>query len=204
MKDAAARWGRHQANRWAGRLHDPLVLPAVLVAAVAAAGLVGYRDWQGHRPTDPPGRAARLCHLPTGADTPLGRLLPDGDQDTEEQTKAYAGRDPRTCVIRVDGRTALTFTSVRSQGALALTAAGAGRPDARPFEVAGLGASWPGGAAVAASCLTAAAGPDDHLQLEVTAGEAVRTPAGSGDGVRGDLEELARAALAQTRKDLCS
>ncbi|MGW3227535.1 hypothetical protein [Kitasatospora sp. NPDC001095] len=191
-------------GRWAGRLHDPLLLPAVLVVAVAAAGFVGYRDWQGHRPAESAGRSAQLCHLPTGPDTPLGRLLPDGDQDSEERTKSVVGDDPRTCVIRIDGRTVLTLTSVGRRGELALGTEAAKRPDARTFEVAGLGASWPGGAAAAAGCLTGKHDRYDYFELEIVAGEAVRNPGGSADGVRADLEQLARAALVETRKEQCS
>ncbi|MEU3570993.1 hypothetical protein AB0E96_21615 [Kitasatospora sp. NPDC036755] len=189
------------AGRWAGRLHDPLLLPAVLVVAVAAAGFVGYRDWQGHRPAEAAGRSAHLCRLPTGADTPLGRLLPDGDQDSEERTASLLGPDPRTCVVRIDGRTVLTLTSVGRQGELALSSEAAKRPDARPFEGGGLSVSWPGGAAVAASCLTGKYAGSDYVELEVVAGEAVR---GSGDAVRSDLELVARIALADTRKEQCS
>ncbi|MFF4384131.1 hypothetical protein [Kitasatospora sp. NPDC001547] len=201
MSGPAGGRGRFPAHRWAGRLQDPLLLPGVLVLAAAAAGFVGYRDWQGHRPTDPPGRAARLCDLPTGPGTPLGRLLPDGGQDVEEWTRPVIGRDPRTCAIRVDGRTALTFTSVGRQGGIALTSEGAGRPDAHAFDVAGLGASWPDGAAVAAGCPGRKEyDPNDYFQLEITTGEAARTAGADG---RADLEQLARAALVETRKDLC-
>ncbi|MFE7527248.1 hypothetical protein ACFU7Y_16215 [Kitasatospora sp. NPDC057542] len=204
MKDLAARWIRFLANRWAWRLDSRWWLPRLLVLAVAAAGFVGYRDWQGHRPTDPPGRAAHLCRMPTGPDTPLGRLLPNGEQDVEEQTKSYIGRDPQTCVIRVDGRTAITFTSVGHKGELALTSEAAKRPDARSFDIAGLGSSWPGGTAVAASCLGGRYRSNDYIQLEVATGEAARTPDDSGDGVRAELEQLTRAALVEARKDLCS
>ncbi|MFD5437533.1 hypothetical protein ACFWJ4_35955 [Kitasatospora sp. NPDC127067] len=201
MKDLAARWGRFLTNRWGWRLDSRWWLPRVLVLAVAGAGAVGYLDWRGHRPADPPGRAAHLCRMPTGAGTPLARLLPDGGQDVEERTKALIGQDPQTCVIRVDGRSAITFTSVRRQGELALTAEGAKHPQARGFDIAGLGTSWPGGAAVAASCLGGKYTSNDYVQLEVTAGEAARA---SGDGGRADLEELTRAALVEARKDRCS
>ncbi|WP_316522014.1 hypothetical protein [Kitasatospora brasiliensis] len=200
MSGLATRWGRFLANRWAGRLQDPLVLPGVLVVAVAAAGFVGYRDWQDHRPVEGPGRSAYLCRLPTGPDTPLGRLLPDGDQDSEERTDSVLGHDPRSCVIRIDGRTVLTLTSVGRQGGLAMPSEVAKHPDARPFDT-GLGASWPGGAAVAANCLTGKNKTNDYFELEIVAGEAVRTP---GDGLQAGLEQLARAALDEPRKEQCS
>lgn len=201
MSGPPARRARLLADRWSGRLHDPLLLPAVLVVAVAAAGFVGYRDWQSHRASEAPGRSADLCRLPTGPDTPLGRLLPDGDQDSQERTKSVVGDDPRTCVVRIDGRTVLTLTSVGRRGELALASEAAKRPDARTFDVAGLGASWPGGAAVAAGCLTGKYERSDYFELEITAGEAARTPGG---GLQADLEDLARAALTETRKEQCS
>ncbi|MET8543687.1 hypothetical protein ABZW03_23990 [Kitasatospora sp. NPDC004799] len=203
MSGLPARWARSLAGRWAGRLHDPLLLPGVLVVAVAAAGFVGYRDWQGHRPAEAAGRSARLCHLPTGPDTPLGRLLPDGDQDSEDRTEAVLGDGPRTCVIRIDGRTVLTLTSVGHRGQLALASEAAERPDARTFDAGGLGASWPGGAAAAAGCLTGKDPRYDYVELEIVAGEAARASGGPG-GVQADLEQLARAALVETRKEQCS
>ncbi|WP_049652884.1 hypothetical protein [Kitasatospora sp. MY 5-36] len=199
----AARWARLLAGRWAGRLHDPLLLPAVLVVAVAAmavaaAGFVGYRDWQGHRPSEPPGRSAHLCRLPTGADTPLGRLLPPGDQDSEERTSSgVRDTDQQSCVVRIDGRAVLTLTAVRREGELALAAAEATRPDARPLDVPGLSAAWPGGATAAQYCVT---GPSGYVEVRVTAGEAARADGADG---RQAIEEVTRAALAAKTKELC-
>ncbi|MFE7638656.1 hypothetical protein ACFU7Z_31890 [Kitasatospora sp. NPDC057518] len=194
----AARWARLLADRWAGRLHDPLLLPAVLVVAVAAAGFVGYRDLQGHRPSEPPGRSAHLCRLPTGADTPLGRLLPPGDQDSEERTSSgVRDTDQQGCAVRIDGRAVLTLTAVRREGELALAAAEATRPDARPLDLPGLSAAWPGGAAAAQYCVT---GPSGYVEVRVTAGEAARADGADG---RQAIEEVTRAALAAKTKELC-
>ncbi|MBD0674089.1 hypothetical protein [Streptomyces sp. CBMA156] len=202
MSGLAARWARllagWWAGRWAGRLHDPLLLPAALVVAVAAAGYVGYRDWQGHRPVEAAGRSAQLCRQPTGADTPLGRLLPAGRQDSEERIRSgVRATDQQTCTVRIDGRTVLTVTSVLRTGDIALTSADAKRPDARPFDVPGLSAAWPGGAAAAQYCLT---GPSGYVEVQVTAGEAART-----DGADGldALEQVDRAALAALTKEFC-
>ncbi|MGW3039806.1 hypothetical protein ACWC9T_07065 [Kitasatospora sp. NPDC001159] len=198
MRGLAARWARLLANRWAGRLHGPWLLPGVLIVAVSAAGFVGYRDWQGHRPAEAPGRSAHLCRLPTGADTPLGQLLPPGAQDAEERTQADFARDGRrTCSIRVDGRKVLTITADLRDGQLALTSANAKRPDAHPLDVPGLSVAWPGGSAAARTCMTGRSG---YVELEVDAGEAARADGGDGQAA---LERLARAALVTMAKELC-
>ncbi|MFF0414570.1 hypothetical protein ACFYUY_29510 [Kitasatospora sp. NPDC004745] len=174
------------------------VLPAALAAAVVAAGAVGYLDWRGHRPADAPGRAARLCGLPTGAGTPLGRLLPAGGQDVEEERTGRTGVDPRSCTIRVDGRTALTLTAVRRDGEAVLPPEAAGHPDAHAFDAGSVAASWSGGAAVSDYCT---GGHVAHVQLAVTADGAA--PAGGDGPRRTDLEQIARDGLPTSKKDVC-
>ncbi|MCG6494823.1 hypothetical protein [Kitasatospora sp. A2-31] len=173
-----------------------LLRSAGLGLAVATAGVVGYLDWDHHRPAEQPGRAARLCGLPTGADTPLGRLLPPGAQDVEaREADGYGGpgAGARRCSIRVDGRTALTLSAVRREGSAALSDEAARWPDAHTFGAGVLSASWADGAAVADYCPGA---PVAHVLLEVTAGEAARTS-------RPDLEQVAGEALAGQRKEVC-
>ncbi|MFJ2779325.1 hypothetical protein [Kitasatospora sp. NPDC087315] len=179
-----------------GRLPVGRALPVALGLAVAAAGAVGYLDWRAHQPAEEPGRAARLCGLSTGDGTPLGRLLPPGAQDVEErEANGYGGPGPRSCVIRVDGRTALTVTAARHEGSAALSPTAAGQPDAHGFGAGSLSASWARGAAVADYC-PGKDQPVGHVRLEVTAGAAARVG-------RAELESVARDALAQQRKDVC-
>ncbi|MEV7185850.1 hypothetical protein [Kitasatospora sp. NPDC093102] len=173
------------------------VLPAAAAVAVAAAGTVGYLDWRGHRPVDTAGREAYLCTLPTGDDTPLGRLLPPGGQDVEERSTGRTS-DPVSCAVRVDGRAAITTSAVFQDGGPTLSPAAAEHPDARRFDAGSVAASWPGGATVSDYCL---GGPVGHVQLVVTAGEAVR--AGSADQQQADLERIARDRLKKSMKDVC-
>ncbi|MFJ3216955.1 hypothetical protein ACIPLC_13675 [Kitasatospora sp. NPDC086801] len=173
------------------------VLPVTIAVAVAATGAVGYLDWRGHRPVEPPGRAAYLCGLRTGDDTPLGRLLPPGGQDVEEKEEGRSGDDPVSCSIRVDGRTALTVSSALQTGAVALSPEAAKHPDARRFDAGGAAASWPGGATASDYCQ---GGPAGHAQLVVIAGEAARP--GTADR-QADLEQIARDGLKRSKKDVC-
>ncbi|MEU1288757.1 hypothetical protein [Kitasatospora sp. NPDC005856] len=178
-----------RGGRWA--------LPAAVVVAVAAAGTVGYLDWRGHRPVETAGRESSLCTLPTGDDTPLGRLLPSGGQDVEERSRGLTA-DPVSCTVRVDGRTAVTVSAVFHDGGPALSPEAAKHPDARSFDAGSVAASWPGGATVSDYC---EGGPVGHVQLVVTAGEAAR--ADSADRQRADLEGIARDRLKKSRKDVC-
>ncbi|MFD0397120.1 hypothetical protein [Kitasatospora sp. NPDC127121] len=172
------------------------VLPATIAVAVAATGTVGYLDWRGHRPVDPPGRAAYLCGLRTADDTPLGRLLPPGGQDVEEEKEGRTG-DPVSCSIRVDGRTALTVSSVLQMGTVTLSPEAAEHPDAHRFDAGGAAASWPDGATASDYCQ---GGPVGHAQLVVSAGEAARPGT---TGRQADLEQIARDGLKRSKKDVC-
>ncbi|MFF2143578.1 hypothetical protein [Kitasatospora sp. NPDC058190] len=171
------------------------VLPAVLAAAVAGAGTVGYLDWKGHRPVEEPGHEAYLCGLPTGDDTPLGRLLPSAGQDVEEKRDDGFGQ-PVSCTVRVDGRTAVTFSAAFLEGRVALSPEAAKHPDSRSFTAGTTAASWPGGATVSDYCK---GGPVGHVQLVVTPGEAARTSTDQ----QADLERIARERLLRSMKEAC-
>ncbi|MFJ9693737.1 hypothetical protein [Kitasatospora sp. NPDC101183] len=195
MRELVGRIGRFAADRISLRFSvwrdGPWALPVVLAVLAASAGYVGWRDWQGHRPEDAPGRSAFLCRQPTGAGTALGRLLPEGGaQDTEDWT---AGTATGSCVVRVDGRTVVAVDAVRREGQLTLASEGAKRPDAHPFGAGGLSASWPGGAAVALNCVEQ---PTGYLEVEAHTGEAAR-------GAAADLEEFTRGLLPSMAKELC-
>ncbi|MBP0455798.1 hypothetical protein J5Y04_40695 [Kitasatospora sp. RG8] len=179
-----------------------LVLGALGVA-VAGAGAVGWLDWDRHRPAEPPGRAATLCDLPTGAGTPLGRLLPDGGQETEERLSRWVlSTDPKGCSVRVDGRTALTVRATVHDGSVEPLPVGDARPDeVRSFGAGSRSASWPAGAAVAEYC-PGKQQPIRHVVVEVAPGEAART--GRPDGDRADFESIASGLLGAYRKAVCA
>ncbi|MFE4518607.1 hypothetical protein ACFRMQ_31005 [Kitasatospora sp. NPDC056783] len=172
-------------------------LSAAVAVAVVAAGAVGYLDWRGHRPIGSAGREPYLCTLPTGGDTPLGRLLPPGGQDVEERSRSRPS-DPVSCAVRVDGRTAITVSATFHDGGPALSPEAAKHPDARSFSAGKVAASWPGGATVSDYCY---GGPAGHVQLVVAAGEAAR--GGPADRQQTDLEKIAQDRLQKSMKDVC-
>ncbi|MFD0348583.1 hypothetical protein ACFQ0M_26080 [Kitasatospora aburaviensis] len=160
------------------------LLLAALGLAVVGTGVLGYVDRHEHRPAEPAGRAAALCDLPTGAGTPLGRLLPDGAQDTEERAFRWVRADgrPKGCSIRVDGRSALTVTATPKEGTIdALPDGGVPASALHTFGTGSRSASWPTGAAAAEYCPGAAL-PVRHVVLEVSPvrprGPDGRTPTG--------------------------
>ncbi|MFJ3787995.1 hypothetical protein [Kitasatospora sp. NPDC090091] len=185
------------------RPRSRLLLGALGLAAVGT-GVLGYVDWHDHRPAEPTGRAAQLCDLPTGTGTPLGRLLPDGAQDTEERAFRWVRADdrPKGCSIRVDGRLALTVTATPKEGTIdALPDGGAPASALHTFGTGSRSASWPTGAAAAEYC----PGTDPrfrHVVLEVAPGEAART--GQPDADRADYESVARDLFDRYLKAVCA
>ncbi|WP_405360730.1 hypothetical protein OG535_20615 [Kitasatospora sp. NBC_00085] len=184
------------------RLRRRLLLGALGVAVVGA-GAVGYLDWSRHRPAEPAGRAATLCDLPTGAGTPLGRLLPDGGQETEERAFRWVlSTEPKGCSVRVDGRVALTVRAAVHDGTVEQLPVGSARPDeVKSFDAGSRSASWPSGAAVADYCPGKQL-PIRHVVVEVAPGEAART--GQPDSDRADFEAVARDLLGAYQKAVCA
>ncbi|MBB4922411.1 hypothetical protein [Kitasatospora kifunensis] len=169
-----------------------------LVVAIAASGVGGYLDWHAHQADERSGRAATLCGLPTGHDTPLGRLLPAGGQQLEDYGAVRAPDSvSRSCTIRVDGRTALVISAGQHDGEPTLPTSAAQQSGTQSFGVGTLSAAWARGAAVADYCLVS----NGHVELEVTAGEAARTA--QPDGGRADFEAIAAAVLPEQKNGVC-
>ncbi|MEY9943257.1 hypothetical protein [Kitasatospora sp. GAS1066B] len=169
-----------------------------LAMVVVASGVGGYLDWRAHQADERSGRAATLCGLPTGRDTPLGRLLPAGDQEQEEYGVVRdADATSRSCTVRVDGRPVLVISAGHHDGEPALPASAAKQDGTQSFDVGRVSAAWSRGAAVADYCLVS----NGHVELEVTAGEAARTA--EPDGGRADFEAIAAAVLPEQKNGVC-
>ncbi|MFI9159346.1 hypothetical protein ACIGXI_32885 [Kitasatospora aureofaciens] len=162
------------------------------MAALTGTGVLGYLDWRAHEPGEDASRASSLCGLPTGPDTPLGRLLLPGRQDVQE--RAHGSGDEgasESCTIRVDGRTALTVTADRHVGRAVLPPEPAQQSGAESFGAGSSSVAWARGAAVVEYCPRPNA--FYHVLLRVVPGEAAQV--GRPEADRADFEDLAKSAL---------
>ncbi|MEU4584660.1 hypothetical protein AB0F92_21600 [Kitasatospora aureofaciens] len=174
------------------RRYEVALLAGGLAAVFTAAGVVGYLDWQAHEPDEDRSRATTLCGLPTGPDTPLGRLMAPGWQDVQERVHGSGDEGAsESCMIRVDGRTALTVTTDRHVGRAVLPPELAQESGAVSFGAGSSSAAWARGAVVTEYCPR----PNSfhHVLLRVVPGEAARV--GRPEADRADFEDLARSAL---------
>ncbi|CAM5711577.1 hypothetical protein BOQ63_014820 [Streptomyces viridifaciens] len=174
------------------RRYETALLAGGLVVAFTATGVVGYLDWRAHEPDGDRSRATTLCGLPTGPDTPLGRLLPPGRQDVQERVHGSGDEGAsESCTIRVDGRTALTVTADRHVGRAVLPPAPAQQSGVESFGAGSSSVAWARGAAVVEYCPR----PNSfhHVLLRVVPGEAARVSQPQAD--RADFEDLAKSAL---------